>query len=279
MEFDTRRAGRAPAWTMRYTVARDTRSLAALADVREVADQVRPADLPAARLQPVVAAPPVGDGHPGEVLAEEPPGDVRDPAAVDAEDRYLAGGRGPEPAPLPVLSPSRLVGVDDCLGAHMRLGGLHGRRHRSAHRLLHLADRAEPDLHAAEVGEQLLHRPLRHPEPPGEDRHHRGEARSRSNAPGAARRPRPARATHARAPCARAARPACARSAPCPGARRPEGPRTAAPTNSWSSSPAGPADPGSRPGAEPLPPSARQPSPPVRRCVGREGQERQAPGV
>src|SRR5437773_328255 len=79
----------------------------------EVAEQMRPAELPLRRVEVVVAAPAVGADDPGEALAEQRPGLEGVAAGGDPEDRGVGGQGCPERAVAAGGLPAGLVDVDD----------------------------------------------------------------------------------------------------------------------------------------------------------------------
>src|SRR5712691_5443711 len=90
----------------------------------EVAQQMRPAELPLAWVEVVVAAPAVGADDPGEALAEQRPGLERVPAGRDPKHRRPACQRTPERAAAAAGLPAGLVDVDGrgCLDPLLELG-------------------------------------------------------------------------------------------------------------------------------------------------------------
>jgi hypothetical protein len=84
----------------------------ALAVGDEVAEQVRPAQLPLAGVEVVVAAPAVRADDPGEALAEQRPGLEGVAAGRDPEDRGPAAQGAPERAAAAGGLPAGLVDVD-----------------------------------------------------------------------------------------------------------------------------------------------------------------------
>jgi hypothetical protein len=79
----------------------------------EVAEQVRPAELAAGRVEVVVACPAVGADDPVVAFAEHDLGLGAVPAGGDPEHRSAPGERTPEQAALAAGLPTGLVDVDD----------------------------------------------------------------------------------------------------------------------------------------------------------------------
>src|SRR5919108_1124999 len=121
----------------------------------EVAEQVRPTELPLGRVEVVVAAPAVGADDPGEALAEQCPGLEGVAAGGDPEHGRLTGQGAPErPAGAGGL-PARLVDVDDRRRLDLLLEPRVGRGERLAGRVDDRVDRAGRQLEPEQLPGQL----------------------------------------------------------------------------------------------------------------------------
>ena len=80
---------------------------------------------------------------------------------ADGEQRHPGAYRNPQPGPLTLLEPTRLVHVDDRLFGQGLGDLLDPRRERLARRLLQVGDTAEGDRHPESVPHQLFDRAFR----------------------------------------------------------------------------------------------------------------------
>ena len=121
----------------------------------EVAEQVRPAELTAGRVEVVVAAIAVGADDPVVAFAEHGLGLGGVPAGRDPEDRGPAGKRAPEHPALAAGLPAGLVDVDDLGALDLLLQSRVRRGERLAGALDDRVDRPGRDLDPEQLASEL----------------------------------------------------------------------------------------------------------------------------
>jgi len=160
-------------------VAYPPRLAASLGDLGEVAQQVRPAQLPALGVHPGIGGLAVRHQDAGKALAQCRSGRLRAARGRGQEHRHRAGHDHPQPVAGPVLFVARLVGMHDGRLLHMGMRVRHDFCQCIADHGFALADGTDRQFDAEQVGQHALHLPLAQVVAAGERTDGRHQARPR----------------------------------------------------------------------------------------------------
>ena len=151
---------------------------AALGHLREVAQQMRPAQLPVLRIDPGIGRVAVRHQDAGETLAQRGLGRLRTACGRGEEHGDRAGHNLPHPVvPAAFLVPG-LVGMRDAGLLHMGVRLAHDAVERGTDLGFALADGADRQIDAEQIGEQTLHLSLGQTIGAGERADHCQQARA-----------------------------------------------------------------------------------------------------